>query len=198
MEPCRIKTRTTARFSETLNLACSVSHCLTPAARTKTERSAWVTAVGTRASGADDWTQSGRQMARTVRTLPRDQSTDFSLLKLVQGMSWDGEGLGRRGRPPKVTLDAPWMKRGDAAIWWIIDHRQLAGGHPRSRQNQASQGTAKVTGGHMRTPDVDSERTRPILRLLRQRRSCGAQLLFWIGSRTSKWTRLIRGRERGR
>ena len=99
MEPRRIKTRTTARallsFSETLNLACSVSHCLTPAARTNTERSTGLTAVGTRASGADDWTQSGRQMARI-----------FPLLKLVQGMSWDGEGLGRRGRPPKVTLDA--------------------------------------------------------------------------------------------
>ena len=126
MEPCRIKTRTTARFSETLNLACSVSHCLTPAARTKTERSAWVTAVGTRASGADDWTQSGRQMARTVRTLLRDQNTDFSLLKLVQGKSWDGEGLGRRGRPPKVTLDAPWMKRVRRCD--LVDHRSPSAG----------------------------------------------------------------------
>ena len=54
-------------------------------------------------------TETGRHIARTIRRLLPNQRTDFSLLKLVKGLSWDGQGLVRRGRPPKVTLDAPTM-----------------------------------------------------------------------------------------
>ena len=48
-------------------------------------------------------TETGRQSARTIRRLPRNQSTD------VKGLPWDGHGLVRRGRPPTVTLVAPPM-----------------------------------------------------------------------------------------
>ena len=58
MEPRRFKTRATARaplsFSCSVKWSCSVPICLTPDARTKTERSTGMTPVGTKAFGADD------------------------------------------------------------------------------------------------------------------------------------------------
>ena len=55
-------------------------------------------------------------MARTVRRLAPNQGTDFSLLKLVRGLSWDGQHLVRRGRPTESDTEAGE----NAAIWWII------------------------------------------------------------------------------
>ena len=84
MEPHHIKTRTTAR-TRVVNWSYSVSHCLTP-------------------------------RARTIRRRPPNQRTDVSVLKLVKGLPWDRQGLVRRGRPPKVTLDAPTMAEAGEAL----------------------------------------------------------------------------------
>ena len=48
-----------------------------------------------------------REIARTVRRLPLSQRVDVSLLKRVKGLPWDGQGLVRRGRPPKLVLPEP-------------------------------------------------------------------------------------------
>ena len=48
-------------------------------------------------------------ISRTIRRPPPNQRTGVSLLKLAKGLPWDGQGLVRRGRTPKVTLDAPMM-----------------------------------------------------------------------------------------
>ena len=45
-----------------------------------------------------------REIARIVRRLPLSQRVDVSLLKRVKGLPWDGQGLVRRGRPPKLVL----------------------------------------------------------------------------------------------
>ena len=54
-------------------------------------------------------TENGREIARTVRRLPLSQRVDVSLLKRVKGLPWDGQGLVRRGRPPKLMLPEPSM-----------------------------------------------------------------------------------------
>ena len=54
-------------------------------------------------------TENGREIARTVRRLPLSQRVDNSLLKRVKGLPWDGQGLVRRGRPPKLVLPEPSM-----------------------------------------------------------------------------------------
>ena len=54
-------------------------------------------------------TENGREIARTVRRLPLSQRVDVSLLKRVKRLPWDGQGLVRRGRPPKLVLPEPSM-----------------------------------------------------------------------------------------
>ena len=54
-------------------------------------------------------TENGREMARTVRRLPVSQRIDVSLLKQVKRLPWDGQGLVRRGRPPKLVSPEPSM-----------------------------------------------------------------------------------------
>ena len=49
-------------------------------------------------------TENGQEIARTVRRLPLSQRVDISLLKRVKGLPWDGQGLVRSGRPPKLVL----------------------------------------------------------------------------------------------
>ena len=59
--------------------------------------------------------ENGREIARIVRRLPLSQRVDVSLLKRVKGLPWDGQGLVRRGGPPKLTLERPTMTE-----TWII------------------------------------------------------------------------------
>ena len=54
-------------------------------------------------------TENGREIARTVRRLPLSQRVDVSVLKRVKGLPWDGQGLVRRGRLPKLVLPEPSM-----------------------------------------------------------------------------------------
>ena len=54
-------------------------------------------------------TENGREIARTVRRLPLSRRVDASLLKLVKGLAWDGQGLVRRGGPLKLKLPEPSM-----------------------------------------------------------------------------------------
>ena len=65
---------------------------------------------------------------RELSTNFRHTSAQISLCwKLVQGLPRDGLGLIRRGRPLKVTLDAPTMA--DAVSCFdLVDLRQLARG----------------------------------------------------------------------
>ena len=54
-------------------------------------------------------TENGREIARTVRRLPVSQRVGVSLLKRVKRLPWDGQGLVRRGRPPKLVFPEPSM-----------------------------------------------------------------------------------------
>ena len=102
-------------FFHLVNWYCSVFYTLTPDAQIRTRQSTEVTVDGTRDSGVVDWTrtthttENGREIARTVRRLPLSQRVDVSLLKRVNGFTWDGQGLVGRGRPPKLVLTEPSM-----------------------------------------------------------------------------------------
>ena len=121
MQPRHIKTHMTAyiyvSFFRLVSWYCSVFHFLTPDARIRTEQHTEVTPDGTKVSGGrldEDnahitATENGREIARTARRLPLSQRVDVSLLKRVKGLPWDGQGLVRRGGPPKLTLERPTM-----------------------------------------------------------------------------------------
>ena len=57
----------------------------------------------------EDNAENGREIARTISRLLLSQRVDVSLLKRVKGLPLDGQGLVRRGRPPKVTLETPTL-----------------------------------------------------------------------------------------
>ena len=92
-------------FSRLVNWSCSVSHCLTPDARTKNRT------LYRGDSGCDEGFWCGRldddnahvivteTRRRTIHRLPPNQRTDV----------FAGQGLVRRGGPPKVTLETPAM-----------------------------------------------------------------------------------------
>ena len=77
-----------------------------------------VTVDGTRDSGVADWTKtmhtslSQKMVVRLQELsagLPLCQRVDISLLKRVKGLPWDGQGLFRCGRTPKLVLTEPAM-----------------------------------------------------------------------------------------
>ena len=67
--------------------------------------------MGTKVSGVVNWTKtmhtSSQEIARTVRRFPLSQRVDIFWLKRDKGLPWDGQGLVRRGRPPKLVLPEP-------------------------------------------------------------------------------------------
>ena len=67
-------------------------------------------------------TENGREIARTAPRLPLSQSVDVSLLKRVKGLPWDGQGLVRRGGPPRLVLPEPSDGRDwrNTSNWRII------------------------------------------------------------------------------
>ena len=119
MEPRHVKTHLTTHIPSScfrlVNWYCSVFRFLTPDAQNRTERKNKGDSGWTRDTGVDDWTktahvtENGREIARTVRLLPLGQRVYVSLLKCVKELPWDGQGLVRRGRPPKLTLENPTM-----------------------------------------------------------------------------------------
>ena len=86
----------------------------------------------------------------------------FSLLKRVRELPWDGQGLVRRGRPPKR-----WQKR--AKHFERVDRLRVERGHPRLGPSRTPgrmiQNVRLWQGG-----DVSGARTL-ILQLLMRRRS---------------------------
>ena len=106
------------RFFRSVNWYCSVIHSITPDAQIRTGQSTEVTVDGTRLSGVVHWTRPthtslSKKMVERLqelsRRLPLNQRVDVSLLKRVKGLPWDGQGLVRRGRPPKLVLPEPSM-----------------------------------------------------------------------------------------
>ena len=111
-------THTHLSFFRSVNWYCSGFHSLTPDAQISTGQSTDVTVDGTR----DYWcgrldednahiivTDNGREIARSGRRLSLSQRLDVSLVKRDKGLPWDGRGLVRRGRPPKLVLPEPSM-----------------------------------------------------------------------------------------
>ena len=111
MEPRHTKTRTTARtllsFFRSVNWCYSLFHFLTPDARIRTGQHTEVTVDGTMHTSLSR--KMGREIARTIRRLPPSQRVDVSLLKRVKGLPWDGQGMVRRGGPPKLVLPRSTM-----------------------------------------------------------------------------------------
>ena len=113
MEPRHTKTHTTARtllsFFRSVNWYYSFFHFLTPDARIRNR---------TTCRGDSGWdnahitvTENGREIARTIRTLPPSQRVDVSFLKRVKGLPWGGQGMVRRGGPPKLVLPGSTMAK---------------------------------------------------------------------------------------
>ena len=112
-----------------------------------------------------------------IRRLPPNQRNDVSLLK-TREMDCHGtdQGLVPRATPPRA-MKTTTMAEADETLrfWWIAvswlqdTHDSTETKHSKGRQIRRLRATK-----------------RPILRLLKQRRSRGAQLRFWVGSRTSR------------